>query len=37
MKQLKKALLGLSAAIAVGACTPAQQSTETVPIIVIQP
>ncbi|MFT6329132.1 MAG: putative endopeptidase [Bermanella sp.] len=32
MKHLKKALLGLSVAIAVGACTPAQQSTEITPI-----
>jgi putative endopeptidase len=32
MRHLKKALLALSVAIAVGACTPAQQSTETMPI-----
>jgi len=32
MKHLKKALLGLSVAIAVGACTPAQKTTETTPI-----
>jgi putative endopeptidase len=32
MKHLKKALLGLSVAIAVGACTPAQQTTEATPL-----
>nr|WP_297347240.1 M13-type metalloendopeptidase [uncultured Glaciecola sp.] len=32
MKYLKKVLLGISVAIAVGACTPAQQAAETLPI-----